>query len=406
MGVVTSLCQDPHHFPARGRDDLPPADLVWDGARIGRSKAPAMLAAAPAPLNAPGAGIFSKATPSASSSQPGFNARGASPAPSRGPAYLPQEPESAGPTMTNLPSEGVVEGVLVGGPRKSDGHRHQGDPRIRKLRQEVAETNYKLRNRWAVPVTVYVPCDQCLRAHAQAAPVARKPPKVTFSGWSTADALLHFARLPKKLVCGLNFANGSQVGGGYKTGALAQEEDLCRRLPNLYTTLNNAQRDGLYPFGPSTCYSEDKPAKYSDVLFTPDLVVARMSEEEQFKLLPQEEQVKVSLVTAAAPNINFAKEVYNLKLMYDTVKAMFVVPKLMRPETTTLILGAWGCGAFGGDPHDMSDLFARAIATDGLGQMYEDIHFAIPQSDASESNADVFRTTFWKYGIQFEELGK
>merc|ERR1719245_1406858 len=109
---------------------------------------------------------------------------------------------------------------------------------------------------------------------------------------------------------------------------------MCLRLPNFYTTLHNAKKTGLYPFGPSTCRSPDKPAKYSDVLFTPGVVVARKGEEEMFELLPQEQQVLVSIVTAAAPNVKFATEVYDLELMYQTVKSIFIVPRLKMPETT------------------------------------------------------------------------
>ena len=41
--------------------------------------------------------------------------------------------------------------------------------------------------------------------------------------------------LPTKV--GLNFANAHHAGGGYLRGARAQEEDLCRLMPTLYTAL-------------------------------------------------------------------------------------------------------------------------------------------------------------------------
>lgn len=276
----------------------------------------------------------------------------------------------------------------------------------RKKRIEIAESNYAMRRMWAVPLTVLVPFSDCERARAQVARRGRGA-AVTFSALSTADALLHFAKLPggeRQRVCALNFANGVRVGGGYKTGASAQEEDLCRRLPNLYTTLNNAKRDGFYPFGPSTCSSRDKPAAYSDVLFTPGLVVARLGEDADYRMLPPKMQAKnVAVVTAAAPNVNFAKEVYDLELMYRTVEAVFIAPLLAQPETCVLILGAWGCGAFGGNPTDISNLFAKALTSDILGQLYEEVHFAIPSAEA-DRNADVFRETLRRHRIAFEEL--
>lgn len=263
----------------------------------------------------------------------------------------------------------------------------------RKLRAEVAEMNYKMRNSFgAVPSCSYVSFEEILRSRTKVGAMCQAP-KITFSKWSTADALLRFASLGR-IPCALNFANGEQVGGGYKTGALAQEEDLCRRLPNLYTSLLNAKRDGMYPFGPCTCRTPDRPAKYSDVLFTSDLVVARAAEEKGFELLPREQQVKISLVTAAAPNINFAKEVYDLRLMRNTVEAIFIAPKLQRKDMNTLILGAWGCGAFGGDPRDISELFASVIHD--MGQLYEEVHFAIP-GGRSGPNGKVFWETLSKH---------
>lgn len=215
----------------------------------------------------------------------------------------------------------------------------------RNMRREIAEANYALRKHWNIPKTVFLSYQDCEQAKVEK---LSSGTKVSFSGKSTADAMLYFARDPTNRICGLNFANGSRVGGGYKTGARAQEEDLCRRIPNLYTTLFNASKDGMYPFGPCTCTSPSDPAKYSDVLYTPDVVVARFGEDDMYQFLPTSQQAKVSILTAAAPNVNFASEVYDINLMYKTIKAIFIGPKYIDPHTTILVLGAWGCGAFGG----------------------------------------------------------
>ncbi|CAJ1334324.1 unnamed protein product [Effrenium voratum] len=296
------------------------------------------------------------------------------------------------PPPAQLPPQDTrpVDGIVDTGERRS-----RSDP-IRKMRVEIAEMNYKMRNMWQVPACRYVAFNDIVKVNkSQVSPLV-KVPKVTFSTWSTADALLNLGSQSGKVVCGLNFANGEQVGGGYKTGALAQEEDLCRRIPNLYTSLLNAKRDGLYPFGPCTCRTTDRPEKYSDLLFTSDLVVARKSEEKGFEVLPPEQQVHVSLITAAAPNVNFAREIYDLRLMRNTIRAVFLAPRVMRPDTNTLILGAWGCGAFGGNPHDISELFAAVLADEGLGTLYQEVHFAIPGGRYDTTNGKVFWETLRK----------
>merc|ERR1719247_521175 len=249
-----------------------------------------------------------------------------------------------------------------------------------------------MKNRWKAPPTKAIRFETCKNTRVAG---KGKDPVVAFSTLSTADAVLALTRKdPRRRLCALNFANGEHVGGGYKHGATAQEEDLCRRIPSLYTTLYNASKAGHYPFGPCTCKSAKQPGKYSDVLYTQDLVVARASEERGYALLPASGQVTVSLVTAAAPNVNFAKEIYDLDLMYNTIQSIFVAPLLEDPTVNTIIVGAWGCGAFGGQPEDVSSLFARAIKD--FGRLYDEIHFAIPEG----RNADIFRKTLQKSGIR------
>lgn len=317
------------------------------------------------------------------------------------PVTLPQphSPGVGGRAQVARNSDWDAEGFL----RRLAQAKATGDQReAKKVRREVAENNYALRARWPVPRTVYMTADKCLRSRM---PSTGRSPVVSFSEDTTVDAILAFALERGHRVCALNFANGSTVGGGYKNGALAQEEDLCRRIPCLYTSLNNAKRDGLYPFGPATCSSPDTPAKYSDVLWTPGIMVARAGEAAGYSLLPPDRQVTVSLVAAAAPNLRFADppEIFDRGLMYSTVKAIFIAPRIFDPELTTIILGAWGCGAFGGDPREVSALFCRALAEDGLGRLYREVHFAIPKSGQEDRNADAFREALRRHKIVFQD---
>lgn len=272
---------------------------------------------------------------------------------------------------------------------------------VKRVLAEVAASNYRFRRRWYVPGTFAVPHGRC-EAHRVSG--LGKSPVISFSTMTTVDALLHFSRILGRKVCGLNFANGQHPGGGYRGGAMAQEEDICRRVPALYPSLAQAKRQGCFPFGPSTCASADRPQKYSDVLFTKPLAVGRSCEGTGFELLDPEEQGTVSLVSAAAPNVRFANEVYDLGLMYDTVRTIFKAPALEDPETDTLVLGAWGCGAFGCNPLEVAGLFVRALKDPSLAQLYEHIHFAIPEFDSNDQNAAIFRSCFQAACVPFEDL--
>ncbi|CAK0798645.1 unnamed protein product [Prorocentrum cordatum] len=194
----------------------------------------------------------------------------------------------------------------------------------RVLLRSVAEHNYVIRDAFPAPRTELVSHLECASAWRQRAGTeASRTPRVSYCGSTTADAALRLAGGAgvRSRVCLLNFANGAQVGGGYKSGAQAQEEDLCRRVPGLYTTLYRAAHfDGLYPFGPATAASAAEPHKYSDVLWTPGLAIGRRGQQSGFALLGEEDQMEVSVVSAAAPNIRFASppEISDRELIYNT----------------------------------------------------------------------------------------
>lgn len=270
----------------------------------------------------------------------------------------------------------------------------------KRLLAKVAEHNYSIHRQWRIPRTIPVSYEDCHRFKSKGG----RGPELSISSLTTAEACQRFASERGNVVCALNFANGETPGGGYKSGATAQEEDLCRQMPTLYSTLYNAQKEGLYPFGPATCSRADRPEKYADVLYTTGLTIAREGMEEGFAVLPPERQVEVSLVTAAAPNIRFKKEVNEPELLYRGIQSIFITPIMIQPEVTTLILGAWGCGAFGGDPLQIAELFVQAIVRDGLSQPYKEIHFAIPCLTTKDVNLEAFRSVFTKFDLPFIDL--
>merc|ERR1711937_1006248 len=151
-----------------------------------------------------------------------------------------------------------------------------------------------------------------------------------------------------------------------------QEEDLCRRLATFYKTLAATntvpdERNRCYPFGPSTCQNPKEPERYCDVLFTPysdrdpetnkeikGLVLTRRGEDEGIAILPEDQNRRCCIVSAAPPRSHRAMNPTDAsdqpnsedtKLLFQTVTSIFVAPVLKEPRCTTLILGAWGCGS-------------------------------------------------------------
>ena len=83
-------------------------------------------------------------------------------------------------------------------------------------------------------------------------PEPEAPPPPRFE--ATEVCIAHVDTLTAALAlgddtCALSFANAETPGGRYRSGGLAQEEDLCRLLPQLYPSLAGS---GAYPIEAGT----------------------------------------------------------------------------------------------------------------------------------------------------------
>lgn len=185
----------------------------------------------------------------------------------------------------------------------------------------------------------------------------------------------------------LNFASARNPGGGYLTGARAQEEYLCRstllypcllRAPDYYA----AHRDS-----PDVLYSHR-------VIWSPDVPVHR---DDDGRLLA--DPYSVSFLTSAAPNAGEA-----LRLDPSARKripgvlqerAERVLAVAAHHGTRHLVLGAWGCGVFRNDPHEVADAFHVHLAAGGAFSMaFERVVFAIWDSTPISVNRAAFSERF------------
>ena len=156
-----------------------------------------------------------------------------------------------------------------------------------------------------------------------------------------------------KPVLVLNLANPVNPGGGVRRGAKAQEEDLCRKS-SLLLSLESMEAVPYYQYNKSLHSYMGSDA----IMITPQVEIIK---DEYGNLLP--ESVVVAVMTCAAPMVSYGKEgmteLQYRDMVYDRIVGMRKVAAYL--DYQILILGAFGCGAFGNDAKVVSDLFYRAL---------------------------------------------
>lgn len=190
-----------------------------------------------------------------------------------------------------------------------------------------------------------------------------QPARISVRNESTLAAARRLHRAGLDPVA-LNFASARNPGGGFLRGARAQEESLCRASA-LYTCLEGQAmyehharlRDPLY-----TAW----------VIYSPGVPVFRGDEG---ALLA--EPWPCAFITAPAPNAKALAPQRRAEL--DAAigeRSSRVLAAAALAGHRGVVLGAWGCGAFGCDPEVVARRFADALAGPFRGAFAE-VVFAV-----------------------------
>jgi uncharacterized protein (TIGR02452 family) len=158
--------------------------------------------------------------------------------------------------------------------------------------------------------------------------------------------------------CCLNFASHKRPGGGYKSvqhipmPIKTQEEDLFRRS-NLPEMMDNKHVRQHYP------------------LNTTKGLYCNNVQVDRDQMLVQHDPYFLSLITVAA--------LVNPGLEHPMTerKVRRILEIAADNNEKTLILGAWGCGAFRNDPDEIAGLFKKYLENEFRG-VFETVVFAIP----------------------------
>lgn len=213
--------------------------------------------------------------------------------------------------------------------------------------------------------------DVCVKENSQVVEVTSE---------TTNQAAVRLLREGHKNIVALNFASATSPGGGWLHGAIAQEEDLCRRSA-LYECIRNQ----------TSYYNKNIPngkKGYTDgMIYSPCVSFFR---DEDYKLL--EVGYSLSIITAPAPNVWSMDDPSedNLKEIFDrrTRKILRIAAQFGHK---TIILGAWGCGAFGNNAQMVAKSFDEALRE---VPAFEYVCFAIYDSHDGKPTFNTFNDHF------------
>jgi len=215
--------------------------------------------------------------------------------------------------------------------------------------------------------------------------------KISLTDETTAVAGRRLAQDGAKVAI-LNFASARNPGGGWLHGAKAQEEDLCR-VSCLYPCLTRP--DIEYYDVNIKC----KSALYTDaMIYSPDVPFIK---DENYQ--PLEEPFFLSVVTCPAPNLNRSfgtsgairpstiqdGEEVTEKEIKEVFKrrARRVLSVMVIFEHRDIVLGAWGCGAFGNNPTLVATVFKEVLEEKQFQNRFDRVVFAVPNKESSNHKA-------------------
>ncbi|MBA3685317.1 MAG: TIGR02452 family protein [Planctomycetes bacterium] len=197
---------------------------------------------------------------------------------------------------------------------------------------------------------------------------AHPPLQVTVTGETTLAALRRLVVDERRdAVAALNFASARTPGGGYRTGANAQEETLARGSA-LVASLERAPR--YYEqnrASPSALYTDHAIWSPAVPFFADDAGV--------FLATPY----RAGVVTMPAPNRGAITAATELQAVPEALRRRIrcVLALAAQARIRHLVLGAWGCGVFRNPPETVAPLFREALSDLSWSRAFTSVVFAI-----------------------------
>lgn len=234
---------------------------------------------------------------------------------------------------------------------------------------------------------VYEDCAEQLDASAvKKRRQLKKQMNASFSSRGTVNTAYDYLQKEGIRVAMLNFADALTPGGLVLSGEVTQEENICR-CTNLYESLisENAQK-GYYNRNRAN-ERERRTYGYTNALiYSPHVAIFR--EDESY----QNREIRFAdVITSPSPCGGNTRAME--KLIEKRIRG--IVLSAVQNQADILILGAWGCGAFGQNPEVMAGIFGKVLSE--YKDCFDTVDFAIRGNTGGESPLlPVFQEYFFR----------
>ncbi len=192
--------------------------------------------------------------------------------------------------------------------------------------------------------------------------------RTTVANETTFEGALRLLDEGADRVVALNFASARNPGGGFLSGAQAQEECLTR-ASGLFACIDGSDYYAYHRSQPGGLYSHH-------MIYSPDVPVFRNDAGELL-----DAPWPCSMITSPAPNRGaIASSRYPQELGLVSVVMRERITRILAVAAHhghgAIVLGAFGCGVFRNDPHEVAALFAEAVDGPFRG-VFDRVHYAV-----------------------------
>lgn len=201
----------------------------------------------------------------------------------------------------------------------------------------------------------------------------------------------------------LSFANAHHPGGSVTSGAIAQEETICRRstlIRSIYTLEPNYASHFGYPFKEGNGYPLINH-NYS-VIYSPAVTVFKQGKE----CTLMEHPFRIAIISCAAlhlasknlpqelkPDFNGHLSDEAKRITLNKIRTIFRLGLMHGHDA--MILGAFGCGAFRNPPDDIAAMFHAVLGETEFKHKFRLVCFSIlADPNSGNKNLNAFREEF------------